>query len=101
MSETFEEKIKAMKTISPEEMDKRVKEIKNVCKSFCGDCPTYTGAGETQLGFCAVGKSNLIKEKKGCLCVNCPITKAMSLRWDYYCTWKWKRTVRDLKVDMG
>lgn len=83
---TLEEKMEAVKELSAEEMVERVKEIKNICKAFCGECPSYTGTGETELGFCTVGKSSIIKEEKGCLCPSCPVTKKMSLRWDYYCT---------------
>lgn len=86
MAETFEEKMEAMKGLSEEEMAKKIQEVKEICKSFCGECPTYTGTGETELGFCAIGKSKIIKEEKGCLCPSCPVTSMMSLRWEYYCT---------------
>lgn len=86
MTETFEEEMEMMKDLSEEEMAKRMEEVKNICKAFCGECPSYTGTGETELGFCTIGKSNVIKEEKGCLCGSCPVTPKMSLRWGYYCT---------------
>jgi hypothetical protein len=85
MAETFEDKMKAMMGISEEEMAKKIEELKVVCKNYCGPCPSYTGTGETELAFCALGKSKVIKEDKGCLCPGCPVTEMMSLRWDDYC----------------
>ncbi|RMF90209.1 MAG: DUF2769 domain-containing protein [Methanobacteriota archaeon] len=72
--------------MSEEERANKIEEVKGVCKNFCGNCPSYTGTGETDYGFCATGKSSKITEEKGCLCPGCPITGAMSLRWQYYCT---------------
>jgi len=86
MSESFEDKMKAMKDLSDEEMAKRIEEVKAICASFCGECPSYTGTGETELGFCITDKSKAITEEKGCLCTSCPITSQMSLRWKYFCT---------------
>ena len=85
MTETFEEKIAAMAGLSQEEMAERVESMKEVCKSYCGECPSYTGTGES-LVFCAMGRSSVISEEKGCLCPSCPVTEMMSLRWKFYCT---------------
>ncbi|MFX1565586.1 MAG: DUF2769 domain-containing protein [Promethearchaeota archaeon] len=35
--------------------------------------------------YCTFSKANFIQEQKGCLCAECPITKTMNLRWEYYC----------------
>ena len=78
--------MKAMAGMPQEKMMKRVQGIKKVCKDYCGKCPSYTGTGETDFGFCATGKSSKITEEKGCICAGCPITKGMALRWEYYCT---------------
>ncbi|MFH0860266.1 MAG: DUF2769 domain-containing protein [Candidatus Altiarchaeota archaeon] len=86
MGETFEEKMEQMAELSDEEVAERIEELKDVCKSYCGECPSYTGTDETELGFCAIGRSENITEEKGCLCGSCPITEKMSLRWSYYCT---------------
>ncbi len=86
MAGAFEEKMKEMSDLSDEEMKKQIDEIKKVCKDYCGECPTYMGTGETELGFCATGKSDIIKKEKGCMCAGCPITEKLSLRWEYYCT---------------
>lgn len=85
MNQTFEEKMKGFAALPKEEMEKQVAQLKNVCKDYCGKCPTYKGTKETDFGFCAIGKSKKITKSKGCLCKSCPITKNMSLRWEYYC----------------
>lgn len=51
---------------------------------ICKKCPSYVECGE-KAGFCLVGKSTCIKEKKGCICPDCPVTKKMNLKWGYYC----------------
>lgn len=52
---------------------------------ICRKCPSYVKCDE-DVGYCLVGKSNCIKEKKGCICPECPVTKKMELKWGYYCT---------------
>lgn len=47
VAETFEEKARAMQDLSEEEMAKQIEEVKNTCKSYCGECPSYEGTGET------------------------------------------------------
>ncbi|MHA1187072.1 MAG: DUF2769 domain-containing protein [Candidatus Heimdallarchaeota archaeon] len=82
----YEEKIKIMSGMTEKEISDGLEQVKFMCKDYCGKCPSYQGTGETDLGFCSIGKSSKIKEKKGCLCKQCPIYKMMSLRWEYYCT---------------
>jgi len=82
----YEEKIKIMAGMTEKEINDGIEQLKYICKDYCGKCPSYQGTGETNLAFCSIGKSSLIKEKKGCLCKQCPVTKMMSLRWDFYCT---------------
>jgi len=86
MDGSFEEKMEMMKNISSEEMMKKFEEMKEICKNYCGECPSYTGTGETELVFCSTGSSAIIRVEKGCLCPNCPVTRMMSLRWEFYCT---------------
>lgn len=97
--EIMEENMERMKDLSPEERDKQMKEwmirTKGVCKEYCGKCPSYEGTGETDLVFCAMGKSDKITEEKGCICGKCPITEEMGLRWGYYCT---RGSSRDLSA---
>jgi hypothetical protein len=84
---TFEEMMEKMSGMTPEEMNAKIKELSKVCADYCGKCPTYDGTGETDLVFCAKGKSGKITDEKGCLCPGCPVqTEMMGLRWDYYCT---------------
>lgn len=85
MAETFEEKMAAMGDMSEEETAQMIEDIKGTCKNFCGECPTYTGTNETELAFCAQGRSKIISEEKGCLCPGCPISRKLNMRWDYYC----------------
>lgn len=81
---TFEEKYKAMMASMTEKEQKRsAEQVAYICK--CRTCPTYTESGETNIVFCNLGKSGAIQEQKGCLCSTCPVTKTMSLRWEYYC----------------
>jgi len=81
----FEGKIKIMSEMTEKEISDGIEQIKFICKDYCGKCPSYLGTGENKLAFCSIGKGSQIKEKKGCLCKQCPVTKMMSLRWEYYC----------------
>lgn len=82
----FEEKIKIMNGMSERQLQENLEQVKYMCKDYCGKCPSYQGTRETDFAFCSIGKSSHIKEKKGCLCKQCPISKMMSLRWEFYCT---------------
>lgn len=55
----------------------------NMGKCKCGDCPSYMGGGEGF--FCAMGKSKMIKEQKGCLCGSCAIFAEYKLADGYFC----------------
>ena len=87
--EKMEENMENMKELSPEEKQEKMKEwmirTKDICKEYCGKCPSYIGTGETDYVFCAMGKSEKITVEKGCLCGICPITEEMGLRWGFYC----------------
>lgn len=81
---SFEEKYESMMgRMSEADIKKSAEQVLHLCQ--CGKCPTCVDSGETDLVFCTLGKSETIHEKKGCLCSTCPITKTMSLRWEYYC----------------
>jgi hypothetical protein len=81
---SFEEKYEMMMgKLSEEDRKRSLKQIIEFCQ--CSKCPSYSGVGETDLVFCALSKSELIHEQKGCLCSTCAASKTMSLRWDYYC----------------
>jgi len=71
--------------MTEKEINDGIEQLKYICKDYCGKSPSYQGTRETNLAFCSIGKSSLKKEKKGCLCKQCPVTKMMSLRWDFYC----------------
>jgi hypothetical protein len=82
---TYEEKLKMMAVMSEVDQRRAAENIPYFCKDYCGKCPTRNGTGETSLVFCALGKSSIIRQQKGCLCAQCPISRTMSLRWDHYC----------------
>jgi len=81
----FEEKIQIIEGMTEKQIQDGLEQTKFMCKDFCGKCPSYQGTGETNLAFCSIGKSAHIKERKGCLCKQCPIFKMLSLRWEFYC----------------
>jgi len=66
------------------EVDSKIAELTGLCT--CADCPTFKGTGETKLLFCALGKSHPIKTEKECICPACPVTPAVALKWNFYCT---------------
>jgi Protein of unknown function (DUF2769) len=80
----FEEMMEKLSGMSPEEMKAAAEENTKLC--ICGRCPSYVGTGETELLFCSTGKSDKITEERGCICMECPLTPKMGLRWGYYCT---------------
>jgi len=80
----FEEMLEKMAGMSPEELKAAAEENTRLCT--CSQCPSYVGTGETALLFCASGRSERISEEKGCICMGCPVTPKMGLRWGYYCT---------------
>ncbi|NHJ05515.1 MAG: DUF2769 domain-containing protein [Candidatus Heimdallarchaeota archaeon] len=81
----FEEKIKMMDMMTEQQKREGLENTKYICRDYCGKCPSREEKRETKMAFCTIGKSSLIKEKKGCLCTQCPIYRTMSLRWEYYC----------------
>ncbi len=83
---SFEESMDMMAAMSKEDMMAAMDANKKICATFCGNCPSYSGTGETELLFCSTGKTGKITEEKGCLCGGCPVTPKMGLRWSYYCT---------------
>ncbi len=84
-AKSFEEVIEEAAKLSPQELQKAVKDAKKICKDYCGRCPTYNGSGETEVLFCWLGKSKKIKSEKGCICPGCPVQRNSFQRWDYYC----------------
>jgi anaerobic selenocysteine-containing dehydrogenase len=75
---------KEKKAAEPERTDEQKKEYV-FTNCICGKCPSWLECGEKG-GFCLVGKSTCIKEKKGCICPDCPVTKKMDLKWGYHRT---------------
>ena len=75
---------KEEKTAEPE-MTAEEKKAYVFANCICGKCPSWVECGEKG-GFCLIGKSTCIKEEKGCICPDCPVTKKMGLKHGYYCT---------------
>jgi len=80
----WEEMMKKFMALPETERMKQLKQSKAMC--ICTGCPSYAGIGETELLFCGVGKSSIIKEEKGCSCGLCPVVAHMGLTRLYYCT---------------
>ncbi len=78
-----EEKAEAM----IKDAEEKLPMVKDMC--ICKTCPTYV-TEEKKVGFChpLVGKSEIIKEEKGCDCPKCPVYQKMKLKNGYYCTRK-------------
>ncbi|MFW9974444.1 MAG: DUF2769 domain-containing protein [Candidatus Thorarchaeota archaeon] len=83
-TDTFETKYKAlMGGMSEADIKRSAEQVLHLC--FCSKCPTNIETGEINAVYCTFGKSEMITERKDCLCKDCSITKTMSLRWDFYC----------------
>ena len=74
---------KEEKAAEPEMTDEQKREYV-FANCICGKCPSWVECGEKG-GFCLVGKSDCITEKKGCICPDCPVTAKLKLKWGYYC----------------
>lgn len=81
------------------------KTVDNLNKCRCMDCPSYTmgckvknypinlaklasgldSVDHYEKMFCAFGKSNCIREDKGCLCEKCEVFTENKLTRDEYC----------------
>ena len=55
-----------------------------ICKQFCGDCPSYPSESNEWL-FCARGKCSKSIEREGCLCPGCDLFEKYQLTTTYYC----------------
>ena len=76
-------KEEAVRPETPEMTEEQKKEYV-FTNCICKKCPSYVECGE-KAGYCLVGNSKCIEEKKGCICPDCPVTKKMNLKWGYYC----------------
>jgi hypothetical protein len=55
-----------------------------ISKCICRACPSYS-LDEIKKAFCHLGKSDVIKADKGCICAGCPAKKEMNLGFSSYC----------------
>jgi hypothetical protein len=81
---SFEEKYQMMIGSMSEAAQKQAAQ-NTIHLCLCNKCPTNTDTGEINRVYCTFGKSNATQNQKGCRCSECPITKTMSMRWEYYC----------------
>jgi aldose sugar dehydrogenase len=56
-------------------------------KCRCPDCPVYNECikGNGEKFFCSMGKTECAIEKKGCLCLHCPVEIKYRLNSFFYC----------------
>jgi len=80
----WEEMMQKFMALPEADRMKQIEQSKTMC--ICKDCPSYTDIRETELLFCGVGKSSIIKDEKGCTCGLCPVVSHMGLTRLYYCT---------------
>jgi len=59
----------------------------NMKKCICMDCPSYNECMKSGMQglFCARGKTDCELERRGCICSQCPISRAYQLFGGYYC----------------
>ncbi|MFO7651741.1 MAG: DUF2769 domain-containing protein [bacterium] len=80
----------AAQTEAPQEemMTDSAKAVFVAANCVCAKCPSYTKecADKKLAGFCLSGNTEYIKEEKGCICAECPVTAKIGLKWGYYCT---------------
>ncbi|QSZ67323.1 DUF2769 domain-containing protein [Methanofollis aquaemaris] len=85
--DTFEEKVRAMKNMAPEEVQAAVEKLKSMC--VCQGCPSYNRCAKegNESLFCSSGKSFMcISDEKSCICPTCPVPKEMGLKYTFFCT---------------
>ena len=59
----------------------------NMKKCICMDCPSYNECMKSGMQglFCARRKTDCELERRGCICSQCPISRAYQLFGGYYC----------------
>jgi len=86
--DAFVKTIKTLMSLPADQVKAKMGDLGKMC--ICGTCPTYNAtpcaknAGEGL--FCAHGTSfHCISQNKGCVCPNCPVTKAIGLKYNAFC----------------
>jgi hypothetical protein len=51
---------------------------------ICEHCPSFEKCKE-KIGYCVVGRSKCIKERKWCICGWCPVHQKLNLEGGYFC----------------
>jgi hypothetical protein len=86
--EKFEEIMKQMQQMSPQERAKVLEDEGSKC--ICGQCPTYNDCAKSahEGFFCAWGKSFvcITSENKKCVCPRCPVMEDWGMKNIYHCT---------------
>jgi hypothetical protein len=60
-------------------------ENKEICKMYCGTCPSYNKEVNGKYLFCSKGNATGNVERKGCKCGMCPVGIRHKLDGAYYC----------------
>jgi hypothetical protein len=97
MVDKFVEMMERMQKMSQAEIDEQMEKSRTIC--VCGKCPTYTACmkEKNELLYCATGKSACREvPKRGCICLTCPITRALELKHAYFCVSGSERELRKM-----
>ncbi|HUU76378.1 MAG TPA: DUF2769 domain-containing protein [Methanoregulaceae archaeon] len=92
----FEETMKKMSMMSPEDQKKMKETIRSKCT--CPQCPTYDSCMKEkgELLYCSTGKSACAVTETGCICPTCPVTEMMGLSHAFYCSRGSEKQLRGL-----
>jgi hypothetical protein len=83
----FEMMIQQLAKMTEKEKMRLVEENKKLC--IGEGCPTYNDCARNrkELLFCVLGESQTcITEEVVCICPDCPVTKRMELKHQFFCT---------------
>jgi len=75
-----------LEAMSEEQFDRWILSKMDVCQ--CLDCTTHNRCAKNtgERLYCVVMRSPFcIEEKKGCLCLDCPVATELGFKKDYHC----------------
>jgi hypothetical protein len=75
-----------LEKMSEEDFDKWILSKMDVCQ--CLDCSTHNKCAKNsgERLYCVVMRSPFcIEDKKGCLCLDCPVSTELGFKRDYHC----------------
>jgi hypothetical protein len=94
--DTFEEMLRKMQQMTDAEQKAALDSLRKKCN--CIKCPTCNDCmkGKQELLYCVTGKTGCAAERKGCICVTCPVTSLMGLKNAYFCVKGSEREIRKI-----